>query len=190
LNIRRIGKIVGIVVVLVIIVAIGSIGFIIYDVMSYTATGSQTLQPNGTPTGTALVVYDPGVTGAAKNVADTIAKELQSKGYQVDLAGIRSTKAVNTAGYNVIVVGGPIYARNASSSIQYYLKNLRTDNTTKVAVFATGQDADTANNYTLLLKEVAPLPANSTVQIKGVLKIITVKDDNQKISEFVNTILQ
>jgi len=72
-----------------------------------------------------MVVYDPGITGTAKNVADSIAKDLQAKGYRVELAGISSSKADNTSDYSVIVVGGPIYAGNASSSVKEYLKNLK-----------------------------------------------------------------
>lgn len=37
--------------------------FIIFDVMSYTAVGSDILKPSGNATGKAVIAYDPGVTG-------------------------------------------------------------------------------------------------------------------------------
>jgi hypothetical protein len=76
MDIKKIGKILGIGIIVVIIAALVAVGFIFYDVMSYTATDSKTLNPNGAEVGKALVVYDPGVTGAAKNVAGTIASDL------------------------------------------------------------------------------------------------------------------
>ncbi|MGZ7050281.1 MAG: hypothetical protein ACXVHO_09770, partial [Methanobacterium sp.] len=109
---KRILKFAGLGLILIVLVAVASLGFAFYDVMSYTATGSEKLDPAGTMVGKALVVYNPGISGASKNVASKIAQNLQAKGYAVDLAGISSTTAKNTSGYNVIVVGGPVYAGN------------------------------------------------------------------------------
>lgn len=89
----------------------------------------------------------------------------------MELAGIKSSKAADTSGYDVIVVGGPIYAGKASISVQDYLKTLNPAAGTKIGVFATSQDPDTAHDNALLLKEAAPLPGNSTLQIKAVVKI-------------------
>lgn len=89
-------------------------GFVFMDGMSYTATGSQTLNPSGTVTGNALVVYDHGVSGQAKNFAAAVAGDLRDKGYQVVLAGVRSTAASDVAGYGVIVTGGPGRSRSLS----------------------------------------------------------------------------
>jgi flavodoxin len=175
--------------VLFIVIAFGAMGFVTYDVMSYTATDSQTLSPTGTAVGKALVVYDPGLSGQAENAAGEIAKNLQGKGYTVDLVGISNENAKNTSQYNIIVVGGPIYAGNASKSVQSYLINLNPPENAKVAVFATGQDADILNNKELLLKEVAPLPSGSSFQIVAVTKFIENEDLNKKATEFVDSIL-
>jgi flavodoxin len=190
MDIKKIGKIFGIGIILVIIAAFAAVGFIFYDIMSYTATGSQTLNPSGTAIGKALVIYDPGVTGAAKTVAGTIASDLQTKGYTVELAGIRSAAAANTIGYKVIVVGGPIYAGNASSSVKEYLKTLNPALGTEIGVFSTGQDPDTAKDPALLQNEAAPLPVNSTLQIKAVMKIVSQENYKQKITDFVNLLVQ
>ncbi|MGB9937311.1 MAG: flavodoxin family protein [Methanobacterium sp.] len=163
--------------------------FVFFDGMSYTATGSEQLNPAGNAAGNAMVVYDPGISGASKKVAEEIAKVLQSKGYKVDLAGISSLKAKNTSGYDVIIVGGPIYAGNASASVKSYLSALKPDEGAKIAVFATGQDADILNNNEALLKEVAPLPQNSTLKIVTVTKVIDTNSANQNATDFVNALL-
>jgi hypothetical protein len=107
------------------------------DIMSYTDTGSQVLNPAGAPVGKALVVYNPGVSGAAKNAAVTIAGDLQSKGYIVNLAGIRSTAAANVSGYDVIIAGGPMYFGKVSNSVDAYLKALQLQKKVTLGAFAT-----------------------------------------------------
>ena len=108
MELKKTGKYVGLGIILIVVVAFAGMAFIVYDVMSYTATSSETLNPTGNMAGSALVVYDPGVTGASKNAASVIAGNLQSNGYKVNLAGIRSTEAATTSGYDVIVISGPI----------------------------------------------------------------------------------
>ncbi|HML04515.1 MAG TPA: flavodoxin domain-containing protein [Methanobacterium sp.] len=187
---RKILKIAGLGIVAVLVAFFVVMGFVFFDGISYTATSSEKLNPTGTEVGKALVVYDPGISGNAKNVATAIAKDLQLKGYSVDLAGINSAIAKNTSGYNIIVVGGPIYAGNASASVQSYLKALKPDNNAKIGVFATGQDADILKNQTLLLKEVAPLPNGSNLKIVSVTKVINLNETNQKATDFVNALIK
>ena len=65
-------------VLIIIVVAFGAI--ILLDVAAYTATGSQTLTPTGASIGKAIVIYDPGLSGTSKGVADKVASDLQEKG--------------------------------------------------------------------------------------------------------------
>lgn len=190
MELKRIAKFLGLGLVIVILVAFVSMGFVIYDMMSYTATGSQTLNPAGNVVGNALVVYDPGISGDTKNVAALIAGDLQAKGYKVDLAGIRSTEAATTSGYDIIVVGGPVYAGNASSSVKSYLNTLNPSESAKIAVFATGQDKDIMNNMEMLKNEVAPLPEGSQLKIIAVTKFISGEDIDKTVSGFVDAILK
>lgn len=187
MNIKKIAKIAGIGITVVILVIFGVMGFIMFDVMSYTANGSETFNPSGNVIGNALVVYDPGISGEAGTVALNIAKELQKKGYEVDYVGINNKQAKNTSKYDLIVVGGPIYAGKASSSVRSYLSNLKPANGTKVAVFATGQDKDIMRNLSLLKSEVAPVSGNNQLKIDAVGKFITGENNNQNITVFVGT---
>ena len=92
---RKIFKII-IAIFAVLIIMVVSFGAIIFlDLAAYTATGSQTLTPTGTSVGKAIVIYDPGLSGTAKGVADKVASDLQAKGYDVTLAGIKSSAAAH-----------------------------------------------------------------------------------------------
>ena len=179
--------IIGIGISLVVVIALGATTYISYD-MGNRATVSETLNPNGAIVGNALVVYDPSITGNTKNVAGIIASDLKAEGYKVDLAGIRGITASNTSKYDVIVVGGPIYAGNVSAAVKAYLEILKPAESTKVGVFATG-DPHTTDNV-MIKKQIAPIPENSTLQIKAVMNVISGDDVNKKCSEFVNNIMQ
>jgi len=190
MNFKKLGMIIGITLVIVIIAAGLGFSIVSYDVVGYNAKESQTLNPDGASVGNAIVLYDPGITGVAKKVANSIAKDLQTKGYRVELAGISSSKAGNISDYNVIVIGGPIYAGNASSSVKNYLKTLKISQNTTLGVFATGSDPDSAKDNALLLKEAAPHPENSDLQINAVMKVVNGNIDNNTINNFVNSLLQ
>lgn len=110
------------------------------DALSSRATDSETLTPAGTAIGKALVVYNPALMGAPKAAASKIAADLQDKGYEVCLAGISSPAAKNVSGYDVIVVGGPVYGGVVSSSVQSYLKALAPPESAKIGAFASGNN--------------------------------------------------
>jgi menaquinone-dependent protoporphyrinogen IX oxidase len=187
---------------IVLIVALGTAAglFIYLDLMSYTATGSETLSPSGTPAGHALVVYDPGVTGSARNAASEIAGELQSKSYTVELAGVRSAVAGNVSGYDVIVIGGPTHWDMWGGAAKSYLQNLNASPAVKVGVFATGIVAPKINDSAYMHNFVTNLPDNSPVKVKSAMKLVTDMNGNainktsdpidKQCSEFVAAVLQ
>ena len=185
---KKIAKYVGLTIVLIVLIAFASIGIVMGDVMSYTATGSQTLNPNGTSTGKALVVYDPGITGTAKNAAVAIAGDLQAKGYTVTLDGIKSSNVMNTTGYNVIVIGGPVYAGQPASSLQSYLSDITPPKGAKIGVFTTGSVTANSNNTAFVKKEIA-LNNTNIYQIDDVMKFVDTNTINQRANEFVNGLL-
>ncbi len=188
MDIKRIAKFTAIGIFVIIVAVLGVMGFVVFDAMSYTASGSEILSPNGTAEGNALVVYNPGISGETQKVATIIAQDLQKEGYKVTLAGVSSSVAQNYTNYDIIVVGGPVYAGNVSSSIQNYLKNLKPSNSTKVAAFVTGSDPDIEKNQEALLKQAVPL-ANSTLNITAVMKVVPEDNLAKKCAAFVEAIL-
>lgn len=131
------GLIVAGIILLIIVTAFAMGALFCGDIMSYTDTGSKALNPAGTPIGKALVVYNPGLSGAAKTAAAGIAGDLQSKGYAVTLGGIKSSAAANISGYDVIIAGGPMYWGRVSNSVDAYLKALKPQKDAAIGVFGT-----------------------------------------------------
>jgi flavodoxin len=186
LILRRILKvIIAIIAVLVIIFAIFAAMFVL-DLSAYTATGSQTLTPTGTSQGKALVLYDPGYSGAATNVANKVAAELQAQNYTVTLAGIKSTDAQNTEGYSIIVIGGPIYAGVPTASVKDALNNLQPDVGAVVGVFGSGSGATTPDDVAQIKGGVAALGTGGSLSNAVVVKIGETEDLDARAQDFVN----
>ena len=116
---------------------IAGMGVVYSGFTGYTATSTKSMRPTGAIKGNALVIYDPGVTRAAKNAAVKIANSLKSKDYKVELSGVSSASASNTSGHDVIIAGGPMYYGKVSNSIDKYLKALNMQKNVKIGVFGT-----------------------------------------------------
>jgi flavodoxin len=187
---RKIFKIILAIFAVLIIIGVVLAGIVLLDVASYTATGSETHPASGTSVGNALVVYDPGLSGNTKNVATKISDDLQAQGYTVTFAGIKSTAAGNISDYSVIVVGGPIYAGSPTSSVKAFLTSLNPAQGVKVGVFGSGQGAQDTNDTTLVAKEVAGLPSDSTLNITAVAKIGEKEDPTARSTDFVAQLLK
>ena len=183
-------------VVVILIVAFGAI--VLLDVAAYTATGCQTLTPTGTSVGKALVIYDPGLSGTAKGVADKVAADLQAKGYTVTEAGVKSPAAANTTEFSVVVVGGPVYAGALTSSVKDYLNNLPTGHAssgngpyilTRVGVFGSGQGATSQSDIDMIKTSVSAISVNGTLSNAIVVKIGQNEDLNTRVQDFVNQLV-
>jgi flavodoxin len=185
MQVRKVFKIIIVIItVLIVIFAVFAAMFVL-DISAYTATGSQTLTPDGTSVGKALVLYDPGYSGNSKKVADQVAADLQTKNYTVTLAGIKSADAQNTAGYGIIVVGGPIYASTPTASVKDYLNNLRIDVGTAVGVYGSGQGATTPEDIAQIKNGVATLQSG-VLENAVVVKIGETEDLNARAQDFIN----
>ncbi len=179
MKIPKIVKVACIVIIVVIIAIMAFSTIVSTDVLSSFATGSEKLTPDGRSTGKALVVYNPGLSGAPKDAATKIAGDLQSRGYEVELAGIRSGTAANTSGYDVIVVGGPIYSGKASSSVQSYLKAMNPPANAITGAFATGS----------IFKDQVTQPFPASITLKAVVLLFQGDDSDKKCSGFADELL-
>ena len=186
---RKIFKIILTIFVVVIIIFVAFAALIFLDLAAYTATGSKTLTPTGTSVGKALVVYDPGLSGTAKGVADKIASDLQAQSYTVTLAGIKSSAATKTSGFTIIVVGGPVYAGSLTASVKDGLKNLKPDSEANVGVFGSGQGATSQSDIDMIKSTVPVLSNNGSLLNAIVVKIGDKEDLNTRAQDFVNQLL-
>ena len=170
-----------------IIIAVVAFGAIIFlDVAAYTATGTQTLTPTGTSIGKAIVIYDPGLSGTAKGVADKVAADLQTKSYTVTVAGVKSSAASSTSDYKIIVVGGPVYAGALTSSIKDNLKSISIGESAKVGVFGSGQGPTSSDDIAQLKQS---MPTRSDLSNAVVVKIGSSEDLNTRAQDFVNQLV-
>ena len=177
-------------VLIITVAAVGAVFFL--DVSALTATSSQTLTPTGPSVGNAMVVYDPGLSGTAKGVADKIASDLQTQGYTVQLAGIKSSTATHTTGYNtiggfsIVVAGGPVYAGALTSSVKDFLNNLKPDQGVKVGVFGSGSGPTTPEDVAAIRDSVSALQTGGALSNAVVIKIGSGEDLNARSAEFVS----
>jgi menaquinone-dependent protoporphyrinogen IX oxidase len=179
--------IVGIIVLVVIVALLVSVFAVLtFDLMSYGATGSDILNPTGASIGHALIVYNPGLSGSAKQAATIIAGELQAKGYIVDLAGVRSKTAANASSYDIIVVGGPMYFGQATSSIEGYLKTLTLQQQAKLGVFVTTGSSKYAESDFLSLQQQVTSATNHPATIKMILN----GNETQNCADLTSALLQ
>ncbi len=186
---RRIIKIsLAIVLVLIIIVATFAAVFFL-DLVAYTATSQRTLPYTGQFMGTALVLYDPGLTGASAKVAEKIAEELQNQTLAVTLGGIKSQAAANTTGYDVIVIGGPIYAGTPTASVKDALSNLKHDSDTVVGVFGSGQGAKMPDENSMR-NAIPALQPGGALSKAVVVKITDSEDLNAQVQDFVTQLIR
>ncbi|HMK53345.1 MAG TPA: flavodoxin domain-containing protein [Methanobacteriaceae archaeon] len=173
--------IIGLIVVFLIVVIIIPAIFIFLDLMSYTGRSSKSMTPPGNVTGRALVVYNPGISGMAKAAANDIASELQSRDYDVKLAGVRSADAIHTSDYDVVIVGGPLYMGKLTKSISDYFKTLKLQKEVKLGVFATtGSDQFHSEDFQMLTKQVEMLTADTPLNKKITIKLIRSGNDSLK----------
>ena len=181
---RRLLKIIIIVFAVILVLIVSAFAALSLDISSYGATGSETLNPTGIPIGRALVVYDPGFSGATKQDAAKIADILQAEGYTVDLAGVRSETAGNKTGYAVIVAGGPMYFGQVSSSIGEFLKTVPIN--VRLGVFgATGSSTFSENDFTSFANQVTHATLNEEVTLKLILDGNEANDCADLVSKIV-----
>jgi len=181
---RKLVKIGIIVIVAIVILFVSAFAAISFDLSSLGATGSETLNPANNSAGSALVVYSPGFSGAAKQDATKIAGDLQAKGYTVILAGVRSGMAGKSSGYDIIIAGGPMYWGQVSSSIDAYLKTL--PGNAKLGVFgSTGSGTFVQSDDTSLQQQVASATHSENVAVKLILDGNETNDCENLVSTLV-----
>jgi|SRR5665647_2878963 len=106
----------------------------------------------------------------------------------VTLAGVKSSAAGVTIGYNIIVVGGPIYAGALTGSAKDALANLVFDQRAKIGVYGSGQGATSPENIAQI-KQSMPARSDATLQNAIVVKIGSSEDLNARAQDFVNQLV-
>jgi len=180
--------IIGVGVGLFIAFSITSFVVINFDLVSYTAVGSETFSYPGTPLGRALVVYSPGLSGAGKESATKIAKALNERGYVVDLAGVKSS-AATAANYDVVIMGGPLYWGKMCGSVAEYMKKVVVKEGVRLGVFGTtGTDKFMEVDFASLSEQVSSSIGGGSDGGVSIQMILTNNVD-ANCAELVSTVL-
>jgi flavodoxin len=128
------------------------------------------------------------MSGGTKKVADKVAGDLQETGYTVTLSGVKSSAAGTTTGYNIIVVGGSVYADALTGSTKNALANLLLNQGTKIGVYGSGQGATSTEDIAQIRQSI---PTRSDVNLQNaiVVKIGRGEDLNARAQDFVNQLI-
>ncbi|HMK45438.1 MAG TPA: hypothetical protein VK436_02325 [Methanocella sp.] len=171
--------------IIIVLIAIAALvvsgGIICSGLTGKMATSAEALSPDEPAAGKALIVYDPGVSQAAKNAAAKIADDLKVQGYSVELAGVSSSAATNASSYDIIIVGGPIYFGAASNSITAYLKGLTLPKDAKLGVFGTTGYTDIApSNLASFEQQITSLQNGKN----AIIKLIADRDEKNATKSY------
>jgi menaquinone-dependent protoporphyrinogen IX oxidase len=177
-------KIIGVLILIFIVLMVAMIAFLKFDIMSYTATGSETIKGNSTAQ--ALIVYDPGLSGNPENVANLMASDLNARGYNVTVAGIRSNGISDASEYSVVIVGGPIYYGSPTDPVRSYLQNVKLSENSKVGVYALGMSEDQPGQGSYVM---AGDLTNRSVTPKASMKLLTNETYDAKCNDFVSKVV-
>lgn len=186
---NKILKIILVIFTVLFILFVAFAALVFLDVAAYTATSVQTLTPSGASMGTALVLYDPGLSGASMRVAQQIAADLQNQSLTVTLAGIKSSAAATTTGYDVIVIGGPVYGGAPTASVKDALGNLQHDSDTIFGVFGSGGGATAPEDIAQIRNAVPALQSGGALFNAVVVKIGGTEDINARAADFANQLV-
>lgn len=150
--------------------------------------GSEIVKPEGAVVGKAIIVYDPGLSGGTKTAASHMAEDLKSKGYEVKLAGVRSSDAVDISGYDILVVGSPTYGAKPTGPITSYLDGLENPGNITAGVYAlSGGDTQDAEMV------MAEMLKNKSIPVKVSVKYgnssFGASASRSQYSEFISQLL-
>jgi len=118
-----------------------------------------TVNPDGV-TGTALVVYHPGLTSFQKDVTFAFVGGLVSNDWHCDVTTASREALTDLDGYELLVLGAPTYAFKPAGPVKRYLDTLGNLNGLSTALVVTGAGT-TTRSASLLVDNV--LEANGNV---------------------------
>jgi flavorubredoxin len=88
-----------------------------------TVRAMKTLNPGGNE-GTALLVYQPGLSDFQEKISEAFAEGLTSGGWRVEMTTASVQSPDNLIPYQLLVIGSPIYASAVAPPVQRYLHRL------------------------------------------------------------------
>ncbi len=146
-------------VLLSVIIVLGVVSaYALYRIEVDVVSGVTVLNPGGS-TGTALLVYHPGLSDFQYKVTLAFAEGLVSNGWRVEMTTASSSAPTNLSRYSLLVVGSPTYAGNPAPPIERYIGRLGNLNHKPTVIIGT---AAGTNPSTIAMKDRVQA-ANGTI---------------------------
>jgi hypothetical protein len=101
----------------------GSLIWLQWRLNQETVTPLAVTNPNGTA-GKALIVYQPGLSSFPEKVIVAFAEGLIASGWQVSTTTASSQAPAAVAGYNLIILGSPVYADAPGKPLARYIERV------------------------------------------------------------------
>jgi hypothetical protein len=125
-----------VVVGLIVVAAAGSLAWMQWWLNQDTVTPLAVANPDGTA-GKALIVYQPGLSSFPQRVTAAFADGLAASGWQVSTTTASSQATAAVAGYDVIILGSPVYAGAPGKPLARYIERVRDFNGKPVVILLT-----------------------------------------------------
>ena len=159
-----------------------------YLIGYFSSSSTVTLNPEGNVSGKALIVYDPGLSGGTKTAAFQMAKVLNSKSYEVTVAGVRSNEASDLSGYDVLIVGSPTYGAKPTGAIESYLNSSKPPKNITLGVYSlAGGNAQDSNLIMAQILKDKSLQVNVATKFGN--SAFSAPTDKNLYSNFVSQLL-
>lgn len=102
----------------------------------------------------ALIIYQPAITNITDEIANSLAKGLNDKGYEVIINYPGDHLTTDVSKYDLVIFGSPVYAGQPSTVETDYISKVKDFSSNKVVLFSTGGDASKDSELEIMEKSL------------------------------------
>lgn len=130
----------------------------------------------------ALIVVDPGFSKQSMKISEETATELRTRNVKVEIVEAKQFKLENLLGVDLLVLGGPTYARQPSGKLRKAVNKINAPGL-KTLLFQTG-GSDCAG-----LEPLTAMAEEKGLSVIGSCKIVIRPNETERIGEYVDQLL-
>ena len=145
--------------VVFLIASVIALAYVGIRISSDVASEIEILNPEGSKI--ALVIYHPGMTSLMRDVTYAFADGLVSNGWRVEITTPSSEAPTDISGYDLLVLGSPVYGFSLTPTIERYLERIGDLQKIETVAILTAAGAPGESASTM---EKAILDSNGTVR--------------------------
>lgn len=151
---KRLKKAALVIVVTIVIIGLGSFAGIQYVTSAGNVKhkSNETILPSQGSSLSAFVIYQPGRSEFAKDIANNLAKGLNDSGYEVTINYPGEFLPSDLGDYDIIALGTTVYNGNFSPVLGDYISGIKNIDNSKVLIYSTGMMTDNTSELDGLSK--------------------------------------